>query len=326
MKKKIFKVLCLAAVLFSALAVWYLVDKLFNQAYLSSWPWLIFFVAVFFITWLIGAIVLRDGKLFLGITMLALLSQLIFTKSFESLGIIFVAQAVLWIARKFIRKEIKMRLKLDIWNYLRVGRRFFILAIALMLAGQYYFTSNTQMVSENFPKFKINHNQSGLLLKIIAWVDPNLIKPDGQAVNVNEFIINKFNQDPLTSKKMGMVVDFNNVNYNQQAVILAEGKSNISRMVEREVGEEEKMVDIFLEITNNKLDDFMSVNIGYVDKDMPITHLIFTVAIFLAIMGTGMLVSVFLVIFIVGLFRFLIIIGLLSINKKAVNMEVIKIV
>lgn len=325
MKNKILKYFELFTIVFLATVIWYLASRLFGSAHLNNWGWITAAMAVFFVVWALGAIIIRDTKVFLGITFLSLVIQLIFTKSWQSLIVVVIAFLSLWVARKFTRDEMKMRLRVDIWNYLRVSRRFLVLALALMLAGQYYFSNDSQIASENLPKLKFDHGQEGLMSKIVSIVDPSLIKENNEAITIDEFIINKFNKDPLASKRFGAEAGFDSINYNQQEVILRGGREDVAKMAERTVTGDEKMIDIFLEIINNKIDDFLNVSVGYVDKDMPVTHLIFTVAIFLAIMGSGMLLSVFLTFVVALVFRVLIFAGLLSIERKAVNMEVVKI-
>lgn len=325
MKKKILKYFELVSIIVISTIIWYLAANLFSDSRSNNWTGLTLAMAFLFIAWSLGSIIIRDNKIFLGITFFSLLTQLIFSRNFKSLPIILISLLLLWIARKLIRREIKMRLKVDIWNYLRVGRRFFIFALALMLTGQYYFSNDAQIASETLPKLKFNHKQESFLSKIVSFVDPSLIKENKEAVTVDEFIIDKFNNDPLASKRFGAEIDFSSINYNQQEVILAGGREDVSKMVERKVSGDEKMIDIFLEIINNKIDDVLNVNVGYMDKNMPVAHLIFTVGIFLAIVGSGMLASVILIFVVAFIFRMLIAFNLLTIDKKAVNMEIIKI-
>ena len=324
-KIKIFKYLELLFIFLTAMTIWYLADKLFINAYLNNWSWIIVAFSVFFVAWSLGAVVIRDKKTFLAVTLIALLGQLVFTRSIMSVLVMIVSFTLLWAARVFIRKEIKMRLKVDIWNYLRVGRRFLVLALALMIAGQYYFSNDVQIASENLPKLKFNHNQENFLSRIVSFVDPSLIKENNEAISVDEFVVKKFNDDPLAPKRIGAEAGFDNINYNQREAILKGGRDDISKMVERPVAGDEKMIDIFLEVINNKVDDVLNVSVGYVDKDMPVAHLIFTIAIFLVIMGSGMLASVILIFVVAIIFRLLIVVNLLAIDKKAVNMETIKI-
>ncbi len=325
LKIKILKYLELAVIIAVAMMIWYLADRIFGSADLNNWGWVTLAASIFFIVWSLGAIIIRDSKLFLATSFLALLTQLIFTRNVSSLVVIFISFLLLWAARKFTRREIKLRLKVDTWNYLRVSRRFLLLALALMLAGQYYFSKDVQIASENLPKLQFNNGQESLMTKIVYFVDPGLIKENNEAITVDEYIINKFNSDPLVPKRFGAEVDFGNINYYQQAVVLEGGREDISKMVERNVTGDEKMINIFLEVINNKIDDILNVSVGYVDKDMPVAHLIFTVAIFLAILGSGMLVSVFLIFGVAVVFRMLIFFDLLSIERKAVNMEIINI-
>ncbi|KKP67093.1 MAG: hypothetical protein UR66_C0003G0014 [Candidatus Moranbacteria bacterium GW2011_GWE1_35_17] len=324
-KIKIFKYAELVLIFLSATFTWRMADSLFKAADGSNWSWVMIFITAFFIIWSLGAIVIRDTRLFLGATILALLAQLFFTRNIGSLLVVVVSFLLLYLARIFIRQEIKLRLKVDIWNYLRVGRRFLIFAIALMLAGQYYFSSSTQIASENLPKMKFNYSQGGFMTKVVSLADPNLIKENNEAVTVDEFILNKFEEELRVAGKLNSGIISNDMLYGQRDVLLKESRKDISKMVEREVAGDEKMVDIFLEVIGNKLDSLLNINAGYMDKNMPVAHLIFTVAIFLAIMGTGMILSLVFIFMVAVVFRTLILLGLLAIDEKAVNMEVIRI-
>lgn len=326
MKKelKIFKYFELGLIFLSAISVWYLADRVFKTSY-DNWSWLVFFALLFFVCWSLGSIILRNNRMFLGVTLVALLSQIIFTRNIGTLVVVLISFLLLYLARIFIRQEIKLRLKVDIWNYLRVGRRFLVVALALMIAGQYYFSSNPQVTLESIPKLKFEQGKGGFMTKIVSLIDPSLIKENNEPVTVDEFIINEFNEDPLASKRFGRDLKFNNLDFNQRAVVLASGKENISEMVGRDVGGDEKMVDIFLEIVNNKINTVSSINIESIDKEMPLSHLIFTLAIFVLIMGSGMLVSWILIPIIFIIFKLLVFSGVLSVDRKAVNMEIIKI-
>jgi len=316
MKKIIFKYLGLASIVISALAIWFLANRLFSVSYLNNWGWIIFFIAIFFITWSLGAIIIRDKRIFLGATFLGLATQLIFVWHWGLLLIVIVSFLALWLGRKVIRNEMRNRIKIDIWNYLRVSRRLFIFAIALMLAGQYYFFTNPQIESNNLPKFSVNARQDGLLINVMSIVDPDLFNQNGELSTVDEFVFQKFKKDNLYN--VDKIDDF------QKENILNEGRSSVSKMTERTVGGEEKMMNVFVEILNKKVDDFLSLNTGYLDQDMPVMHLVFTLIIFLTVSTTGMILSLFLILLVGIIFKLLVLVGLLSIDKKAVNMEIVQ--
>lgn len=324
-KIKIFKYIELVLVFLSATAIWYLADNLFKSPQNSNWSWIMPCVVLFFIVWSLGSIIIRSQKLFMGATFLALLSQVVFTRDVGSLLIIFVSLLFLYIARKFIKHEIGARLKVDIWNYLRIGRRFIVLAIALMLAGQYYFSDSAQVVSENLPKTRINYSQGGFMARVISLVDPSLIKENKESVTVDEFILNKLNEESRYSQNPSIMAAYNNMAPNQKYLLLDEGRNDISMMVERNVSGDEKMVDIFLEIINNKINSLLNIDMGYMDKNLPVAHLIITAALFLAVMGTGMFLSLIFILLAVIIFKALVFFEVLSIDKRAVNMDVIKI-
>ncbi|MEF3691551.1 MAG: hypothetical protein V3574_00660 [Candidatus Moraniibacteriota bacterium] len=319
MKKKIFKYFQLATVLLSNFLIWWLADKLFSSTYLNNWGWIIFFISTFFISWFLGVLVIRDKRIFFVVTLVGLLLQLIFTGSWESLSVIFISFAALFLAGRAVQREISQRIKIDIWSSLRLGRYLFIFAIALMLSGQYYFYDDPQMESGNLPKIGLNGSRDGLIIKIITSTDPDLIRQGGDFATMDEFVFEKFkreNPDFFQSRQLTEI---------QKMEILKKGREDVAKMAEREVSGGERMIDVFLEILNNRLDDFLNIDAGYMDREMPVMHLVFSLVIFLAVYGTGMVVAWFLVLAVAGIFRFLVWIKLLSVDKKGVNMEIIRI-
>jgi len=150
----------------------------------------------------------------------------------------------------------------------------------------------------------------------MSIVDPDLFNQNGELSTVDEFVFQKFKKDNLYN--VDKIDDF------QKENILNEGRSSVSKMTERTVGGEEKMMNVFVEILNKKVDDFLSLNTGYLDQDMPVMHLVFTLIIFLTVSTTGMILSLFLILLVGIIFKLLVLVGLLSIDKKAVNMEIVQ--
>jgi|GEM_PF-3321270 len=330
MKKRIFKYLELVIIFLSAISIWWLADRLFSTS-LNNWGWIIFFISTFFVSWFLGALIVRDKRFFLLVTLGGLLLQILFTQNPWSILVILISFGVLYGARKIVRREMRSRIKINIWESLRIGRHFFIFAMALMLAGQYYFFNNPQIESSNLPKFKMDSGRDGLMIKLVTLADTDLLNQKREFATVDEFVFEKFRGNDMNLKG----VNEDGVEYRalrttelselQRENVIKKGRSDISKMAEREVNGDEKMIDIFVEILNKKVDNFLNVNVGYLDQEMPVMHIVFTLVIFLAITGTGTIVSWFLVFLVVIIFKLLILIGLLSINKKAVNMEIINI-
>lgn len=330
-KKRIFKYLELALIFLSAFSIWWLADKLFSVSHLNNWSWIILFISTFFVAWFLGALVIRDKRFFLLVTLSGLLLQLFFTRNINSVLIIIISFLALYWARKTVRDEMRIRRRIGIWSSLRVGRHFFVFAVALMLSGQYYFFNDPQIESGNLPKLGVGSGRDGLMVKIITLTDTDLLRQDGGFATVDEFVFEKFrgsdmdlrgsNEDGEEYKSLRS----RDLTEAQKENIIKKGRDDISKMAEREVGGDEQMLNVFVEILNNRVDDFLNINVGYLDQEMPVMHLVFSVILFLAIYGTGTMVSWFLVFIVAIVFRFLVTVGLLSIEKKAVNMEIIKI-
>jgi len=326
MKKIIFKYAELVLTIISAMMIWWLAYRLFSAPHLNNWSWITFFIAIFFIFWSLGALVIRDEKVFFGATALALLSQLFFVRSRGIIFIIFISFLFLVISRRAVDVEIKSRLKLSIWQSLRIGRRFFVLAIALMLAGQYYFFDNPQIETDNLPKINMQSAGNPIVFKIVALADKDLLNGKNNFTSVDEYIIKK-TEEKRSEIEIGG--NYSSSNFEEAKMreypILLERRNDISKMLERDVAGEEAMIDVFWEIINKKLSDFLNVNYGYVSQNFPVMKLVFSAIIFLAVSGIGMLVSAFLVFVVAMIFRILMMMKLLSIEEKAVNMEVVKV-
>ncbi|HFC77024.1 MAG TPA: hypothetical protein ENJ27_02240 [Candidatus Moranbacteria bacterium] len=331
MKRKIVKYTELSLVVIFAFLLWQSANKIIQTSQTESWWQPIIFFALFFISWSLGAILVKSKGLFLGTYMLALFSVLFFTTNIFLLGIIILSSSILWIGRSVVRDELDSRIKISVWNSLRLGRRFFVFAIALILTGQYYFGVSQLDKNRTLPEFKISSRQSQWITKALSQFDPAFKSSNNKAMTVDDFILNKMANDKNYINSINLENNFDKklipkigFEKDTKQAIIEKGRESISKMVERTVSGDEKIMDIFSEIINNKINNFANVNIGYVDQNIPIMHWVFTGLLFLSIISIGMFLSPFLIILTWILFETMVRLKFIAVDKKMIEVEIIK--
>ncbi len=333
MKRQVIKYAELLLVIIFAFLLWQSANRIIQTSQTENWLQPIIFFSLFFICWSLGAILIKNNRLFFGVSMLALIIPLIFTANIFLFGVIIVSGVILWTGKKVVQNELKLRIKISVWNSLRLERRFFVFAIALILTGQYYFGVNQLDTNKTLPEFKINSQQTRWATKILSKFDPSFKSGDNtEEITVDDFILKKINQDENSANivdvkndiPLGYIVDNDSIEKLKKQSILKEGRESISKMVEHKITGNEKMMDIFSEIINKKINKFMNVNVGYVDQNIPIMHWIFTGLLFLSIVSIGMFLSPFLIMLTWLLFKIMISVKFVSVGKKMIEVEVIE--
>lgn len=333
MKKQIIKYVELFLVAVFAFLLWQSSNEIIQTAQTENWWRPIIFFSLFFICWSLGAILIKNKWLFFMVSMASLMMPLIFVANIAFLGIIAISGVILWIGRNVVKNELNSRIKISVWNSLRLERRFFVFAIALILTGQYYFGSSYLDQNKKLPEFKISDRQSLWAIRILSKFDSSFINSnDGEIVTIDDFILKKMNNREYSAEIIaagknvpsGYIVKDDNFEKMKRQAILNEGRENISKMVERKIVGDEKAINIFSEIINKKINKFMNVNIGYIDQNIPIMNWVFTGLLFLSIVSAGMFLSPFLIILTWLIFKAMISVKFVIVENRTIEAEVIK--
>ena len=337
MKKQIIKYTELLLTIVLAFLLWWSANRIVQSPQTENWWQPIVFFSLFFILWSLGAVLIKKTWLFFAVTGISLLSALFWTQKIGYFFVIILAVFFLVVGRQVVREELNSRIKISIWNSLRLERRFFVLAVALMLTGQYFFGVNQLNANKELPEFKISNNQAKLITKIFAKFDPTFKTNNIGTMTVDEFILQKMSdgEDGMVGANIENYKNIIPKNYNladvnnstfaksQKELLLQKGRESFSKMVERKVNGDEKILDIFSEIINNKIGKFANNNIGYVDQNIPIMHWVFTLLLFLTIFSLGMFLSPFLIMLTWLLFKFMVAVGFISIKRKVAEVEIV---
>ena len=326
MKKQAVKYIGLLTIFSSALFLWWSAKNIIETPQTENWFLPIVLFSSFFIFWSLGLILIKNDWLFYGLSVLSVMISFIWFFSWGYALVVAVALISLFAGRKVAQDEMSARVKISVWNSLRLERRFFVFAISLILTGQYFFSGGQMTAAKSLPQLKISDKQAEYLTKIFSKFDPTLKSQKNiNKMTVDEFILLNAGQDGEYD------YDYNNLSAENKNIllkkkkqmILQKGRENLSRMAERNILGNEKILDVFTGIVNNKINKLADNNIGYLDGEISLTYIIFSILLFLTIFSLGMLISPILILLTWLMFKFMIVVGLIGIKNKTVEMEII---
>ncbi len=324
MQKQITKYIELVAIFATAVSLWWSANRIIQTPEPENWWLPISFFSLFFITWSLGSLLIKNSWLFFAVSFLSLATSLFWTREIIFGFVVAIALLSLWSGRKLARDEMSSRIKISIWNPLRLERRFFVFAVTLLLVGQYFFAVGKNEASSALPEFKIGDSQAKYITKVLSKFDPALKSNKAlDEMTVDDFILQNMSQDDnidyslISGKEKELIMQKN------KELILQKGRENFSKMLERKVAGDEKILDVFTEIVNIKIGKFADNNVGYLDQKIPIVHWIFSGLLFVTIFSLGMFFSPLLILLTWLLFKFMIAIGMVEIDHKSAEVEVI---
>lgn len=316
------------------------VEKIIRTFEAENWSQPLLFFTLFFVTWSLGIILAKDNG-WLRLSALApLFAGLYFVFDWRHLIVIVLAGMLAWLAIIYIKKEVDSRVTISIWNSLRVGRRFFIIAVALIIASHYYFNHPEQgSETSSVPEIKIGQQQTWLATKIISFIDPDIDTSEIDSLTIDDFIKRKVN---IEEQKESLQIEEQlrpegeipngiwdgltggiNIDKLEEEIILNENRKGISEVVGKEVKGNEKMIDIVTDLINSRVNEIFIPKKDYSGSNGLVIPWVIASIIFLTVASFGMFVSPLLIFIAWVLFKILIGFKLVTIEKKETMMEII---
>lgn len=320
MKTSIIKYFIVFLVYLVGFLAWLSVERAINIPESSTWLVPAIWFSAFFILLSLGVVLLRDsvqrwmlaGSFFLSWLFSFSLGQFVFAAASFLLA--------LWALGK-IAKDLELNKKIDVIKSARTGKSILILALALAISTQYYFSVRNTDKAMIIPKFK-----SGFIAeKILPELYPNLKNTEGD-LTVDEFILemSKKNSKEITSEKdLGMYEkEAEKILQNNEKMILQEGRLNLSKMAGKEITGQEKMADVFSDMINNRISEYLSK--GMDQGNALLVSRIAALVLFLTIWSLSAFLSPVVSVFVFVIFFILKKSGLIKISTVMAEVEVLE--
>lgn len=304
MPKKITSYIFALLVLVFSTCSWFAIDRAISVAEASDfvYPTLMFSLYALSLSLLI--IFTKEWNFLSLIMLFSLLSALLFLQNMLHLAVLLVAFVLLLIGALFIRRDLENSLKIGVSKSLGAGMYEIILAIAIAICSQYYFSVSTLSARDLTPKFEANKITSEVVSFFLSRVNPQFEKSKGDNLTVDQFLgdvyqrllekqeieMNKKIEQKkkefsiLTTGNSEISLDgmFAQIPDGTREEIMSVWKAELSSLAGYRITGNEKATEVLIAMINNKTAEFFG-NVGNNGSGVNKIALLFSVGLFLAI-------------------------------------------
>ncbi len=320
MKNKIIKHFFLAGMVLSAWFLWWSIGSLIKTSITENWFYPIIFFSLFFVTLSLATILTENKRKLFLFGGLAILGGVFFADNkITYLLVAMIAMTLLFLGMQIVRKEMAERIKINIWSNLRFGRKLFVLAVTVIIAIGFLSTPLLSGDKKSLPKIGISEKQVRLISKVMTTFNSDIKGEELEEMTIDEYILKiqiKNGDSSLLEKTLALDPSY-------KVAILTAGRESVGKLAGRTVDGEEKILSIFSEIINNKINDYFNVNVEYGDYTIALAPWLFIALAFLTIFSIGMFISPLLILIVRIMLALLVAVGILKIEKKETKMEII---
>lgn len=247
-----------------------------------------------------------------------------------------------------IRSNLALSIKINIWRSARAGSSTLVIALALVIASQYYFEVKNYPGDKLLPALKMegiaNMAIEYILPKINAGfgnlpkgdltVDQLILATQKEQIEQNgltlqtkgqveEMIARQFGSNVALDKKDELVGSYmDTMKESSENLLLEEGRKRLGEIAGISLTGEEKAGDVMSQLVNKKISDYTSPSLSGV-KELSALPLIMAIALFFTIVSLGTFLSYICMVFLSAIFFILTKVNLVRIEHVPVEMEVI---
>ncbi len=312
MKKQILSYVLLSLIALLAFFSWREVSNSIIDSQQGNWFLPTIWFSFFFIFLFLGIFLIKNFYLLIEILSLSVFSSFLFTFSVYHLVICLLGLIFSIMGARRVREDLAAGVKINIWRSARMGRNFLILGISLIIAGQYYFQVKKLPEEKLFFQIQINEELSNAVVnKIVPLIFPDLRKIKDENLTVDQFILK-------TRKNQAL----NESDWINQPLILYEGRRQLSEIAGKELQGNEKMSEVFAEIFNKKIWEFLGPK-SYRSENFSFLPAMLALVLFLTVFSLGSFLAPFWVALTAVIFWLIRKLGWVEINKITVEQEII---
>jgi hypothetical protein len=350
MKHKIFQFSLILVTFFLAFFSWLSVDRAIRVPEASAWLVPIVWFSLLMVSFCVLAIFAKGKYLFFLTPLVAFSFSLIFAFSFWHLLILILGALLMAWGLTLIRNDLGLNVKISLWKSLLRGKSQLIVAVAIIISSQYFFTIQKMDGAKVLPKFDLSPVASKLFVPIFGIVNPNFKTMEQENLTVDEFILKNqeantesygsmgdeaiesqipqnipFEQRQAIKAEVFEKMNFARANLSKQnnELVLQEGRNQLSEMVGKKVTGTEKIADVFAGLVNEKINSYFQPQIGD-ESQSALLPFIFTLVLFLTIAPLGSILSRIWFLLVILLFKIFVKAGLVEIKTEMVEKESIQ--
>lgn len=354
-KNKILKYSLVSLTLLISILSWYSASQAITVPGSSVWLLPVVLFSFLAIILYLDIILIKELSSVQVLVAFSLLIDYLFVLELGHLPAILIAILFAFWAISKIEKDLRLNVKLDLWKSIRTGSTMLIFALSLIIASQYYFQIKDSDKQNLIPQFNIGSWTGGLTSKILSAINPGFKNLDNEDLTVDEFILQiQKNQGPgsgMPGDLNGQINDEieksnpnmtfaqkqilkeqsiknlnsaqNDLSQIQQQLVLREGRNKFSEIAGRNLTGNEKVSDVLSELINTKINQYLGSGLSDTSSSSPLPFIL-SVVLLLTIFPLGSFLNTFWILLVKLIFFILLKLGIVTVEKVQVEMEVIK--
>ena len=334
MKKDVLKFTLFLFVLLAAYFSWFSVSQAITVVGSSVWLVPMICFSLFYILLALEFVLVEELQWTKLSFFLGLFSSLIFVLSWAHLLILIIAGFLMFVSLCQIRKDLDNNIEIALIKSLRMGRTFFILALALAISSQYYFQAEEAGLTK-IPTFDAGEFLSNnWVRKTVYGLVPDMQKLENKNQTVDEYIVENYKANATASSDIDSQIltyvegsqkispaALQKLEDLKQQKILEAGREQLGKMAGRSLNGSEKVGDIFIVIINNRINGFFNANVSS-NNGLSVPG-VMSVVFFLTILSLSSFMVRFLAYITEFIFWLLLKSKVVIVKKKPVEMEII---
>lgn len=286
-KRQIISLLLLGlTALFAALAFSSVADAVFSKTasvFLVPAVWFLLLLTVF----VLGTVLWQQTIHRTFGSALLLSSSLFFAPSVIHAGIVILGMIIVFIALIRIEREFSERTHISIYRGVTVGFAQIVFALALVISSQYYQHTNTLTWDELVPSFDLAEGTGAWFLRTAGQFSPSLATLQNRNLSVDSFLQEV---KPVVMLENGNMVDRGINEALRQAEVLR-SKSELSRLLGREVAGNESINEVLTEVLRKKMIAFVSGSEKRSSSAVPFLPFVLAILLFLTVYPFGSIIG-----------------------------------
>lgn len=248
-----------------------------------------------------------------------LLPSLVQTTTLAHIVLVFISMSSAYIGLRRIQRELEERIHLSLRRSLSAGLSFLVLAVSLVFTSQYYEYARFMTWERLVPSFDFSKGLGSLVIRAATPFSPELRDLQDTSVTVDEFLVGIQKTEEHDEVSPGTTPGTENSIWQQE---LLRTKSELGRLLNREVSGSENMQSLMAEVLRKKMISLFSAQDQQVT--VPVLPLILSILVFLTIYPLLAFTVPVLSLFVGIFFRLYRSLGWVKVSPLPVEQEVIE--
>lgn len=320
MKKQLLRSVLVFLSLLSGAFFWLSIHRAIMFSGSSDWMVPIIWFSILYI--FLSLLFVIESRSFWSLAPIVLIPavSLLFVPEIVQGALVVLAILFLWSSYFRVRSDLKENIRINLVKSLRLGRLLFILALSLVISGQYFFESQRVGKAEEVPEVDF----SGFLSS--SWTDVILqkVSPSFSGVSQEGFTVDEFlEKNYQSSYPSGTGGPLSGSGALEKSEALEAGREQLSELVGRQVSGQETIAEVFSEMVNRRIAETFSPQNPSGEGDSLFSGIL-SLVLFLTVFSLGLFLAEILAYLIQLIFWTLKKLRLVEIVQVPVEMEVIR--